>query len=162
MSNRSARAQRRAAKLRNQRIIVGAVVVLILALIAFLAYQRLSPPKVDASGMYTTVSGLKYQDEVVGTGAAAKFGSTVSVDYTGWLADGTKFDSSLDRSTPFEFTIGADQVIKGWDEGVTGMKVGGKRKLVIPPPLAYGVHGNPPVIPANATLTFEVELKAIK
>ncbi len=162
MSNRSARAQRRAAKLRNQRIIVGAVILVVLALIAFLAYQRLAPPKVDASGMYTTASGLKYQEEVVGTGAAAKFGSIVSVDYTGWLADGTKFDSSLDRGTPFEFTIGADQVIKGWDEGVTGMKVGGKRKLVIPPALAYGVHGNPPVIPSNATLTFEVELKAVK
>ncbi|MBN2547996.1 MAG: FKBP-type peptidyl-prolyl cis-trans isomerase [Anaerolineales bacterium] len=112
--------------------------------------------------MITTTSGLKYLDLVAGKGAEAKTGDTVSVHYTGWLADGTKFDSSVDRGTPFEFILGAGRVIRGWDEGVTGMKVGGKRRLEIPPDLAYGIDGYPPVIPQNATLTFEVELLEIK
>jgi peptidylprolyl isomerase len=101
-------------------------------------------------------------DLVVGKGAAAKSGDTVSVHYVGTLADGTKFDSSRDRGQPFVFTLGKGQVIRGWDQGVVGMKVGGKRKLVIPPALAYGDHGMGGAIPPNSTLTFEVELMDVK
>jgi FKBP-type peptidyl-prolyl cis-trans isomerase len=110
----------------------------------------------------TTDSGLQYQDIVVGSGAAAKPGDFVSVHYTGWLEDGTKFDSSLDRNTPFEFQLGAGGVIAGWDEGVAGMQVGGKRKLIIPAELGYGSRGAGNIIPANATLIFDVELLEIK
>jgi len=105
--------------------------------------------------------GLKVQDIVVGTGAEAKDGMKVSVHYTGWLTDGTKFDSSLDRGQPFPFTLGTGAVIKGWDQGVKGMRVGGKRRLTIPPDLAYGERGYPPVIPPNAPLVFEVELLGV-
>jgi FKBP-type peptidyl-prolyl cis-trans isomerase len=110
----------------------------------------------------TTKSGLKYEDLKEGTGDQAKSGDTVDVHYTGWLKDGKKFDSSLDRKQPFTFKVGAGQVIKGWDEGVAGMKVGGKRKLTIPPDLGYGARGAGNVIPPNAELTFEVELLKIK
>ena len=110
----------------------------------------------------TTDSGLKYQDLKEGTGDPAKTGDTVEVHYTGWLKDGTKFDSSLDRNKPFTFPLGAGRVIKGWDEGVAGMKVGGKRKLIIPPDLAYGKEGRGGVIPPDAELTFEVELLKIE
>ncbi|KXU88344.1 MULTISPECIES: FKBP-type peptidyl-prolyl cis-trans isomerase [Paraburkholderia] len=106
----------------------------------------------------TTESGLKYEDLVEGTGAEAVAGKTVTVHYTGWLTDGQKFDSSKDRNDPFAFVLGGGMVIKGWDEGVQGMKVGGKRKLTIPPQLGYGVRGAGGVIPPNATLVFEVEL----
>jgi FKBP-type peptidyl-prolyl cis-trans isomerase FkpA len=111
----------------------------------------------------TTMSGLKYTDLKVGAGDEAKAGDSVEVHYTGWLTDGKKFDSSVDRGTPFKFKLAKGQVIKGWDEGVQGMKVGGKRKLEIPPELAYGERGAGGVIPPNATLVFEVELlKVIK
>ena len=111
----------------------------------------------------TLPNGLKYWDLKVGTGKEAKKGSKVKVHYTGWLLEeGTKFDSSLDRGEPFEFTLGAGQVIKGWDEGVAGMKVGGKRQLRIPPELGYGYRGHPPVIPGNAYLIFDVELLDVK
>ena len=110
----------------------------------------------------TTDSGLKYVEQKEGTGTAAKKGDTVEVHYTGWLKDGKKFDSSKDRNEPFEFKLGAGMVIKGWDEGVAGMKVGGKRKLIIPANLAYGKKGAGDVIPADAELTFEVELLKIK
>jgi FKBP-type peptidyl-prolyl cis-trans isomerase FkpA len=106
--------------------------------------------------------GLKYTDDQVGSGAEAQAGKTVSVHYTGWLTDGTKFDSSKDRGQPFSFPLGAGRVIKGWDEGVAGMKVGGKRTLVIPPDLGYGARGAPGAIPPNATLKFEVELLEVK
>jgi FKBP-type peptidyl-prolyl cis-trans isomerase len=106
-------------------------------------------------------SGLKYLDVEPGTGAVAQHGQHVKVHYTGWLANGQKFDSSLDRREPFEFLLGAGQVIKGWDEGVAGMKVGGKRKLMIPPAMGYGARGAAGVIPPNADLIFEVELLAI-
>ena len=106
--------------------------------------------------------GLKYTDDQLGTGTEAQAGKTVSVHYTGWLLDGTKFDSSRDRNQPFSFPLGRGQVIKGWDEGVAGMKVGGKRTLVIPPDLGYGARGAGGVIPPNATLKFEVELLDVK
>ncbi|AHB77492.1 MULTISPECIES: FKBP-type peptidyl-prolyl cis-trans isomerase [Pandoraea] len=106
----------------------------------------------------TISSGLEYDDLQVGEGAEAVAGKTVSVHYTGWLTDGTKFDSSKDRNQPFDFVLGGGMVIRGWDEGVQGMKVGGKRKLVIPPQLGYGARGAGGVIPPNATLVFEVEL----
>src|SRR5919206_1293259 len=108
--------------------------------------------------MITTTSGLRYEDVSPGAGQAARSGDTVEVHYTGWLTDGTKFDSSHDRNRSFSFQLGAGQVIQGWDEGVAGMKVGGKRKLVIPPALGYGRRGAPPSIPPNATLVFDVEL----
>jgi FKBP-type peptidyl-prolyl cis-trans isomerase FkpA len=109
----------------------------------------------------TTASGLQYEDLTEGTGAEAAAGQTVSVHYTGWLADGQKFDSSKDRNDPFEFVLGGGMVIKGWDEGVQGMKVGGVRRLTIPPQLGYGVRGAGGVIPPNATLVFEVELLGV-
>ena len=118
--------------------------------------------------MVTTESGLQYEDNTVGEGAVATAGQHVSVHYTGWLyndgaADkrGAKFDSSKDRNDPFAFGLGGGQVIKGWDEGVQGMKVGGKRTLVIPPQLGYGARGAGGVIPPNATLMFEVELLGV-
>src|SRR3954462_396777 len=110
----------------------------------------------------TAPSGLKYIEELEGNGPAFRAGQNVSVHYTGWLTNGTKFDSSRDRGQPFVFALGGGQVIKGWDEGVQGMKVGGTRKLTIPADLGYGARGAGGVIPANATLVFEVELLDVK
>jgi peptidylprolyl isomerase len=110
----------------------------------------------------TTPSGLKYTDETVGSGSSPHPGQTVVVHYTGWLTNGTKFDSSVDRGQPFKFSIGQGQVIKGWDEGVASMKVGGKRRLVIPPDLAYGSRQMGPSIPPNSTLVFEVQLLGVE
>ncbi len=109
----------------------------------------------------TTPSGLQIEDLTMGQGPAAAAGQTVSVHYTGWLADGRQFDSSRDRDEPFDFPLGRGYVIPGWDEGVQGMQVGGVRRLTIPPQLAYGTRGAGGVIPPNATLVFEVELLAI-
>ena len=109
-----------------------------------------------------TDSGLEYEDNKIGDGDEAKHGQTVRVHYTGTLTDGKKFDSSRDRGQPFQFTLGAGQVIKGWDEGVARMKVGGQRKLTIPPELGYGSRGAGGVIPPNATLVFDVELIEVR
>ncbi len=110
----------------------------------------------------TTDSGLQHEDLTVGAGQPAKPGDMATVHYTGWLANGTKFDSSRDRNEPLSFRLGVGQVIKGWDEGVGTMRVGGKRKLIIPPDLGYGARGAGGVIPPNATLTFEVDLLALQ
>jgi FKBP-type peptidyl-prolyl cis-trans isomerase FkpA len=125
----------------------------------------LSPAHAQQGKRMTTASGLQYTDTVVGTGASPA-GKTAVVHYTGWLyengAKGKKFDSSVDRNEPFEFPVGRGRVIKGWDEGVATMKVGGKRTLIIPPALGYGASGAGGVIPPNATLMFDVELLAVK
>jgi FKBP-type peptidyl-prolyl cis-trans isomerase len=119
-----------------------------------------APTKVTGDGV-KTASGLQYWDIKVGTGQVAKDGDHVKVHYTGWLTSGKKFDSSVDAHQPFELTLGKGEVIKGWDEGIAGMKVGGKRQLRIPPDLAYGAQGYPGAIPPNATLIFDVQLLAI-
>jgi peptidylprolyl isomerase len=135
-------------------------------LMALLALILLYPlTSAFAAGKQTTSSGLSYEDEVVGTGAEAVSGKTVSVHYTGWLNEGgkkgKKFDSSVDRNSPFDFPLGAGMVIKGWDEGVAGMKVGGKRTLYIPAKLGYGERGAGGAIPPNADLIFDVELLGV-
>jgi len=117
---------------------------------------------VNQANLQVTASGLKYEDKQVGSGASPSKGQTVSVHYTGWLTDGNKFDSSVDRGRPFEFVIGVGQVIKGWDEGVASMQIGGKRTLVIPSELGYGTRGAGGLIPPNATLVFEVELLGVR
>lgn len=155
-SPKTAREKRRATRAaeRRNRLIISAVSVLgILAIIIFLA---VSANRGKQAGT------LQSEDLVVGNGPAVKSGDTVSVHYTGWLSDGSKFDSSLDRNQPFEFTVGQGRVIQGWDQGLVGMQVGGTRKLTIPPNLAYGEQGSGNVIPPNATLVFEVQLLEIK
>jgi FKBP-type peptidyl-prolyl cis-trans isomerase len=114
------------------------------------------------TNLQTTPSGLQYAIDQPGTGPKPQAGQTVTVHYTGWLTNGTKFDSSRDRGEPFDFRLGAGQVVRGWDEGVAGMKVGEVRKLTIPHELAYGDRGYPPVIPPRATLVFEVELLGVR
>lgn len=129
------------------------------ALLSLRAQTDTSAPTKVTGKPKTTYDGLQYWDITVGTGAQASSGKTVKVNYTGWLTNGKKFDSSVDRGTPFSFKLGAMQVIKGWDEGVAGMKVGGKRQLKIPPELGYGAQGvGGGLIPPNSTLIFDVEL----
>jgi FKBP-type peptidyl-prolyl cis-trans isomerase len=129
------------------------------------AAEEVQPPSgedTESAPAAEEVTELQIEDLVVGEGAEAVAGSTVLVHYTGWLTDGTKFDSSLDRGQPFSFGLGQGMVIPGWDQGVEGMKVGGKRKLTIPPDLGYGAQGAGGVIPPNATLIFEVELLEVQ
>jgi peptidylprolyl isomerase len=135
---------------RISRILASVFIAVLIAVPAFAAK--------DANKTVITASGLKYVDVVVGKGASPTAGKLVQVHYTGTLENGKKFDSSVDRNEPFTFTIGVGQVIKGWDEGVMTMKVGGKRKLIIPSNLGYGARGAGGVIPPNATLLFDVEL----
>ena len=154
---------------KNASLFVGAAAALALAVLPVSASQDNAAPKKDAekkseSKMTKTPSGLQYEDTVVGTGASPKAGQVCVMHYTGWLwengAKGKKFDSSVDRGTPFEFALGG-RVIKGWNEGIASMKVGGKRTLLIPPQLGYGPSGYGGVIPPNATLIFDVELLEI-
>ncbi|MEZ4868807.1 MAG: FKBP-type peptidyl-prolyl cis-trans isomerase [Caldilineaceae bacterium] len=140
----------------------NATLVFEVELVDILPGAPAAPQAVNEGDYQTTATGLKYYDFVVGTGAAPAKGKQVVVHYTGWLVNGKKFDSSLDRGEPFSFTIGMGQVIRGWDEGVMSMKVGGKRQLKIPPELAYGPGGAGGVIPGNATLIFEVELLDVR
>jgi FKBP-type peptidyl-prolyl cis-trans isomerase len=170
---RQSRREERQAKRKRRQMIVAAIVLLVIAAAAVYVYFAFNrpqaaspeggPPEIPANvETITTASGLQYQDIVVGTGDEAAPTNQVQVHYTGWLEDGTKFDSSVDRNQPFEFTLTTGNVIQGWHEGVEGMKVGGKRRLIIPPDLGYGAQGYPPVIPANATLIFDVELLEVQ
>jgi peptidylprolyl isomerase len=138
----------------------------VLALAIAAAVPALECAEAAANQVIEMPNGLKYTDTKTGDGAAATPGNKVSVHYTGWLynngAKGAKFDSSVDRGQPFQFTLGAHQVIAGWDDGVAGMKVGGKRTLIIPPELGYGARGAGGVIPPNATLMFDVELLGVQ
>ena len=146
-----------------QRLILFSSLFSLLGLTVFTFAEEKKMNSNEAAGqVVTTESGLQYLDLVVGTGRQAKRGDTATVHYIGWLADGKKFDSSVDRKEPFSFRVGAGQVIKGWDEGVGTMKVGGKRKLTIPPQLGYGTRGAGHIIPPNATLTFDVELLELR
>ncbi len=177
MTKAALREQRRAqriARRNRQRAIIGVIFFLVVVLIGYFVYRDYTannqpavqstidatPPAPSANAI-NTASGLVYEDLRVGDGAAARSGDTVTVNYTGWLADGTKFDSSLDRGQTFDFTLGNGSVIAGWDQGVVGMKVNGIRLLAIPPQLGYGSAGYGS-IPGEATLTFEVQLVAIK
>lgn len=141
-------------------ILIVAAVALIGAVAAWAQTNTAAPTKVTGAGT-TTKSGLQYWDIKVGAGDAAVAGKPVRVHYTGWLTSGKKFDSSVDHGQPFTFKLGAGEVIPGWDEGVKGMKVGGKRQLKIPASLGYGAQGAGGVIPPNATLIFDVELLAV-
>jgi peptidylprolyl isomerase len=150
---------------RNKVIAISLIALLAVAAVVYVlssTRSSSSPPSDSRGEEVATASGLKYIDEVVGTGNSPSLGKTVSVHYTGTLQNGTKFDSSYDRGQPFSFPIGMGRVIKGWDEGVMTMKEGGKRKLIIPPDLGYGSRGYPPNIPGNATLVFEVNLLRVQ
>ncbi|MFZ0278661.1 MAG: FKBP-type peptidyl-prolyl cis-trans isomerase [Candidatus Sulfotelmatobacter sp.] len=138
-------------------VMLGLTAVFVLAQSAARRPNTSAPTKVTGDGVKTD-SGLVYWDIRVGNGVVAKEGSHVRVHYTGWLTNGKKFDSSVDAGKPFDFTIGNGEVIKGWEEGVAGMKVGGKRQLRIPPALGYGAAGYPGAIPPNATLIFDIQL----
>lgn len=149
----------------NKWVLIGVLLLGLVLAFGWLqnaASARKTASTVQEEALQTNSSGLQWRDDVVGTGRQAKAGDVVEVHYTGTLyPSGKKFDSSRDRNEPFTFTLDARQVIAGWDEGVAGMKIGGQRTLVIPPDLAYGPMGMPPVIPENATLKFEIELMAI-
>lgn len=143
-------------------MLIGAVLVLVTVAAVAAACSQSPSPASGGGSEVTTSSGLKYTDVKEGTGAQPQAGQTAVVHYTGWLLDGTKFDSSKDRGQPFSFPLGQGRVIRGWDEGVATMKVGGVRRLTIPPDLGYGARGAGGAIPPNATLSFEVELLDVK
>ena len=148
-------------------IVTGAIILVTAVAVAQTAAAKPKTPNTNAPTKVTgdgvkTDSGLQYWEIRVGPGEVAKEGSHVRVHYTGWLTTGKKFDSSVDAGKPFDFTIGNGEVIKGWEEGVAGMKVGGKRQLRIPPELAYGAAGSPPTIPPNATLIFDIQLLGVQ
>jgi FKBP-type peptidyl-prolyl cis-trans isomerase len=148
-------------------IVTGAIILVTAVAVAQTAAAKPKTPNTNAPTKVTgdgvkTDSGLQYWEIRVGPGEVAKEGSHVRVHYTGWLTTGKKFDSSVDAGKPFDFTIGNGEVIKGWEEGVAGMKVGGKRQLRIPPELAYGAEGYPPTIPPNATLIFDIQLLGVQ
>ena len=138
-----------------------AIVIVLAVVVSAVVYVLINRSR-NGGTEITTASGLKYADQVIGTGATPQKGQTVTVHYTGTLENGKKFDSSLDRGKPADFRIGVGSVIKGWDEGLMTMKVGGKRRLVIPSKLGYGPQGRPPDIPGNSTLIFDVELLGVK
>ena len=147
-----------------RRTLIAIITVTVSCLLSCASGNQEINPSGEESTMkeVTTSSGLKYTDMAVGEGASPAKGVTVTVHYTGYLTDGKKFDSSVDRKEPFQFVLGMGNVIKGWDEGVATMKVGGKRKLIIPPQLGYGARGAGNVIPPNAELVFDVELLGFK
>jgi FKBP-type peptidyl-prolyl cis-trans isomerase FkpA len=171
---REQRRSQRIARRNRQRAVIGAIIVLVIALIVFIVIRDYTsktskypigtldanPPTLTSNAI-TTTSGLEYEDLQVGTGAFAQSGNTVTVNYTLWLSDGTKIQSTIDSKQTFDFALGAGSVIAGWDEGVQGMRVGGTRLLVIPPDLGYGSTAQSS-IPADSTLIFEVQLVAIK
>ncbi len=154
---------------KNRILVVMTVLVLSVSLSAQTASHRATPIRVPNTNAPTKVagdgvktdSGLQYWDVKVGTGQVANDGDRVKVHYTGWFTNGKKFDSTVDANQPYSFTLGKGEVIKGWDEGIAGMKVGGKRQLHIPPELAYGDAGYKTIVPPNATLIFDVQLLAV-
>ena len=161
MSKKSALARKReaqeATRRRNRRLVaisIVAAVLVVAAAIAVIVYFAVHKDPYPA--------GLKVEDLITGTGEKARTGDLITVHYTGWLEDGSQFESSVDTNQPYEFTLGRGEVIKGWDAGIKGMREGGTRRLTIPPELAYGEEGNLPDIPPNATLTFEVQLLAVQ
>lgn len=148
---------------KNRRLRTIAIVLVVVLALSAIGYVLVNRSKGGGPGTeVTTASGLRYTDIVEGTGPVPQRGQTLSVHYTGTLEDGKKFDSSLDRGTPMQFQLGVSPMIKGWDEGISTMKVGGKRRLVVPPSLGYGPSGRPPSIPGNATLVFDIELLSAK
>jgi FKBP-type peptidyl-prolyl cis-trans isomerase len=146
----------------KKAVLIGAACIPVVAAVVLVILTTVAADNSKDGDVITTPSGLKYVELKIGDGTEAKEGSTVKVHYTGKLENGTKFDSSLDRGEPYDVTIGKSSVIKGWHIGLQGMKVGGRRKLIIPPDLGYGADGRPPKIPPNATLIFEVEVVDMK
>jgi peptidylprolyl isomerase len=143
-------------------LLVAAAMVTACSVLPAVSQAPPAPDMKNLGKMVKTPSGLQYRDLTVGNGPAPRPGQSVNVHYTGWLTNGKKFDSSLDRGQAFSFLLGRGMVIKGWDEGVASMRVGGKRRLVIPGNLAYGAQGSPPDIPPNAVLVFDVQLLGIQ
>jgi len=149
--------------MRQTKYLIGLAIILVILLIFYFLPKKEETSSVGQNQQLKIMeNGLKIEDIKTGNGAEAKAGNTITAHYTGTLLDGTKFDSSLDRGQPFSFELGAGRVISGWDQGVLGMKVGGKRKLTIPPDLAYGANGIPGMIPPNAALVFEIELLGVE